>query len=176
MQVRKSILAVALAFAVGLSALAAQAADLKIGVMNVQKVIVLSDAGKEAKVRFEIRMKELQGKFKGEEDTLIALQKDIEKKSSAWSEEMKSEKVREFQKLQRELRAKTEDARFELKQLQDKELEPILKALEGVVDKYGKDNGYTAILDSKNGVIYYNNTIDVSDTVVKQLNAAMAKK
>ncbi len=176
MQVRKSILAVALAFAVGLSALAAQAADLKIGVMNVQKVIVLSDAGKEAKVRFEIRMKELQGKFKGEEDTLIALQKDIEKKSSAWSEEMKSEKVREFQKLQRELRAKTEDARFELKQLQDKELEPILKALEGVVDKYGKDNGYTAILDAKNGVIYFNNAIEVSDPVVKQLNAAMAKK
>lgn len=89
---------------------------------------------------------------------------------------MKSEKVREFQKLQRELRAKTEDARFELKQLQDKELEPILKALEGVVDKYGKDNGYTAILDAKNGVIYFNNAIEVSDPVVKQLNAAMAKK
>ena len=176
MLVRKSILAVILSFAVGLSAFVAQAAELKIGVMNVQKIIVLCDAGKEAKGRFEIRMKELQGKFKGEEDALIALQKDIEKKSSAWSEEMKSEKVREFQKMQRELRAKTEDARFELKQLQDKELEPILKALEGVVDKYGKDNGYTVIFDSKNGVIYFNNAIDVSDTIVKQLNVAMAKK
>jgi outer membrane protein len=176
MLVRKGIVAVALFLAMGLSALGVQAADLKIGVMNVQKIIVLCDAGKEAKGRFEVRMKELQGKFKGEEDNLVALQKDIEKKSSAWSEEKKSEKTREFQKLRRELQAKTEDARFELKQLQDKELEPILKALEGVVDKFGKDNGYTTIFDSKNGVIYFDNAIDVSETVVKQLNAAMAKK
>jgi outer membrane protein len=74
------------------------------------------------------------------------------------------------------LQAKTEDARFEMKQMQDKELEPILKALEKVVDKYGKDNGYSAIMDSKNGVIYFDSKIDISDVLVKKLNEAMAAK
>lgn len=152
------------------------AADLKIGVMNVQKIIVTCDAGKKAKDRFDKKMKELQASFKSEEDELKKMQEEIKKKSSAWSEEKKAEKVREFQKSGRELQAKTEDARFEMKQMQDKELEPILKALEKVVDKYGKDNGYSAIMDSKNGVIYFDNKIDISDPLVKKLNEAMAAK
>ena len=106
------------------------AADLKIGVINVQKIIVSCVSGKAAKERFDVKMKELQ--------------------------------------------AKTEDARFEMKQLQDKELEPILKALEKVVEKYGKEKGYTAILDSKNGVVYFNETIEISDAIVQKLNEAMA--
>lgn len=152
------------------------AEDLKLGVMNVQKIIVQCDAGKDAKGRFDTKMKELQSKFKSEEEELKKLQDEIKKKSSAWSEEKKAEKVREFQKSGRELRAKTEDARFEMKQLQDKELEPILKALEKVVDKHGEENGYTAIFDSKNSVIYFDKTIDISDILVKKLNKAMTAK
>lgn len=152
------------------------AADLKIGVINVQKIIVSCDSGKAAKERFDVKMKELQGSFKKEEEDLKALQDEIKKKSSAWSEEKKAEKVREYQKNGRELQAKTEDARFEMKQLQDKELEPILKALEKVVEKYGKEKGYTAILDSKNGVVYFDDTIEISDAIVKKLNEAMAAK
>jgi outer membrane protein len=152
------------------------AADLKIGVMNVQKIIITCDAGKKAKERFDNKMKDLQSSFKSEEDALKTMQEEIKKKSSAWSEEKKAEKVREFQKSGRELQAKTEDARFEMKQMQDKELEPILKALEKVVDKYGKDNGYSAIMDSKSGVIYFDSKIDISDTLVKKLNEAMAAK
>lgn len=152
------------------------AADLKIGVMNVQKIIVTCDAGKEAKVRFEEKMKALQASFKEEEEALKGLQAEIKKKSSAWSEEKKAEKVREFKKSGRELQAKTEDARFEMKQMQDKELEPILKALEKVVEQFGKDNGYIAIMDSKSGVIYFDAKADISDVIVKKLNEAMAKK
>ena len=150
-------------------------AETKIGVMNVQKIITLCDAGKSAKGRFEAKMKELQGKFQSEQDTLVNLQQEIEKKSSAWSEEKKTDKAREFQKLRRELKEKNDDANFELKQLQEKELQPILKALEGVVDAYGKKNGYTAILDVKGGVIYYDKSVEISDEIVKDLNVAMKK-
>ncbi|MCG6930089.1 MAG: OmpH family outer membrane protein [Desulfofustis sp.] len=152
------------------------AADMKIGVMNVQKVLVESVSGKSAKAKFDDKMQELQNKFKTEEDELIAMQKDIEKKSSAWSEETKQTKAREFQKKRRELQDKSEDARFELKTLQDKELAPILKALEGVVTEYGKKNGYTMILDSKSGVVYFSEAVDITDQLVKELDAAMAAK
>lgn len=152
------------------------AADVKIGIMNVQKIIVECNAGKEAKGRFDKKMQELQTSFKAEEEALKALQSEIKKKSSVWSEEKKSEKVREFQRSGRELQAKTEDARIEMKALQDKELEPILKALEKVVDQYGKDKKYSAILDSKNGVIFFDKKIDITDAIVKKLNGALAKK
>lgn len=151
------------------------AADLKIGVMNVQKILVTSVAGKAAKVKFDKKMKELQDRFKAEEEELVALQEEIKKKSSAWSEETKQEKIREFQKKRRELQSKTEEARFELKSLQDKALAPILKALEKVVDTYGAANGYTIILDSQNGVIFFDYSVDISDKLILELDAAMAK-
>lgn len=152
------------------------AAEMKIGVMNVQKVLVSSTSGKSAKAKFDEKMQELQTKFKTEEEELVAMQKDIENKSSAWNEETKQMKVREFQKKRRELQAKSEDARFELKTLQDKELAPILKALEDVVVNYGKDNGFTMILDSKSGVIYFSEAVDITDKLVTELNAVMAAK
>jgi len=149
-------------------------AELKIGIMNVQQIIVECDAGKAAKTRFDAKMKKLQATFKAEEEELKKLQDEIKKKSSAWSEEKKAEKIREFQKSGRELQAKTEDARFEMKNLQDKELEPILKALEKVVDKYGADNGYSAIFDAKS-VIFFDQKIDITKIMIKKLNGAIAK-
>lgn len=173
---RRNLLAGLIFVFVCLLASSGFSANLKLGIMNVQKIIVECDAGKAAKKRFDLKMKELQSSFKGEEEELKALQDEIKKKSSAWSEEKKAEKVREFQKNGRELQVKTDEARFEMKKLQDKELEPILKALEEVVNKYGKDNGYTAIMDGKNGVVYFDPSIDVSDVIIKKLNGALAKK
>lgn len=60
--------------------------------------------------------------------------------------------------------------------LQDKELAPILKSLEGVVEAFGEKNGYTLILDSKAGVIFFTEAVDISDQLVKDLDAAMAAK
>jgi len=157
-----------------MSAIPAAAADLKVGVMNVQKVLTSCSAGKAAKAKFDERMKELQAKFKLEEEELTAMQKDIEKKSTAWSEETKQEKIREFQRRRREAQAKAEDARFEMKGLQEKELAPILKTLEEVVGKYGESNAYTMILDSKSGVVYFPASIDITDKLVVELDAAMA--
>ena len=174
--IRKSFQAIVIASVLLFAAQGATAADLKLGVMNVQKIIIGCKAGKAAKERFEVKMKDLQSSFTDEEADLKNLQAEIEKKSSAWSEEKKAEKVREFQKSGRELQAKTKDARFEMQQLQDKELEPILKSLEQVVETYGKDQGYTMILDSKNGVIFFDKTIDVSDNIMKLLDKEMAAK
>lgn len=159
----------------GLSCPVADAAELKIGVMNIQKVLLESVSGKAAKSMFEAKAKELKAKFQTEENALTAMQQEIEKKSSAWSAEKKEAQVREYQKKGREFQVKTEDARFELKQLQDKELEPILKTLQTIVEDYGKKNGYTVILDSKIGVLYANSAIDVSADLTKALDQAMKK-
>ncbi|MDD3815531.1 MAG: OmpH family outer membrane protein, partial [Desulfocapsaceae bacterium] len=52
----------------------ANAAELKIGVMNVQKVLLESVSGKAAKNLFETKAKELKGKFQNDENALAAMQ------------------------------------------------------------------------------------------------------
>jgi len=152
------------------------AEDVKLGVMNVQRVLIECAAGKAAKARFDERMQELQTTLKSEEDALLAMQNDIENKSSAWSEDTKQEKMREFQRKRREAQEKAEDARFELKAMQDKELDPILQTLEKVVKDYGEANGYSLLIDSRSGVLHAAQGIDITDKIVVELDAAMAKK
>lgn len=152
----------------------AASAESKIGVMNVQKVLSNSDAGKKVKQTIEAKMKSLQTELKAEEAGLVALQKEIEKKSSVWSEEAKAEKVRDFQKMKRELKAKSDDANFEMRQLQNRELEPVLKKLDGIVKEFGEKNGYSVILDEvRSGVLFIDNSISVTDQLIEELNKAM---
>ncbi len=147
--------------------------DVKIGIMNVQKVLVQSEAGLKAKAVFEQKNQELQASLQADQQALEQLQQEIEKKSSVWSKEKQDEQILEFNRMRRDLNTKTEDARAEMKRLQDKELEPIIKVLEKVVDDYGAKEKFTMILDAKSGVIYYDQAIDISDVLTTELNKAM---
>jgi len=147
------------------------AADGTIAVLNLRKVFAASEVGKKAQVEMDKKVKELQEKFKQEEDALVALQDEIEKKSSVWNEEKKQEKAIEFQKMRRDLRVKQEDANLELKKLEDQQLSPIRKELEQVIEKLAKDKGLDIILPSE-VVMYSSDAVDITDEVTKALNAA----
>ena len=156
------------------SSTAVLAEDLSIAVLDMQQVVLSSDLGKKAQQEIEKRVKELEKTFKQDEDTLVALQAEIEKKSSVWSEEKKQDKSIEFQKLRRDLRVKQDDANVELKQLQEKQLAPIFKELEAVVKKFAKDNNYSMIFPGQ-AVLYAIDSVDITDEVTKALNAKSGK-
>jgi outer membrane protein len=163
---------IAVAFLFSTTSVFAEA--VSIAVLDMQKVVLSSKLGKEAQKEIEKRVKELEKTFKADEETLIALQNEIEKKSSVWSEEKKQDKSIEFQKLRRDLRAKQDDANVELKQLQEKQLAPIFKELEAVVKKFAEDNKYSMILPSQ-AVLYAIDSVDITDKVTQALNAKSDK-
>ncbi len=152
------------------------AASEKIGIINLQQVLAESKAGKAAAKRLESKAAKFKGKFRAEENELKALQAEIKKKSSVWSEEKRAAKIRELQRAGRDFKEKTSDASFELKQLQEKELSPILEALRGVVQDYGKANGYSVILEKMSGVAYFDESINVTSAITKELDKKMSGK
>ncbi|OQX18249.1 MAG: hypothetical protein BWK76_07995 [Desulfobulbaceae bacterium A2] len=142
-----------------------------VAVLDVQKILDQSDSAKAAKAKVEAKFKELQAGFKGEEDAMLAMQQEFEKKNSVWSDEVKEEKAREFQKKRRELQAKNEDARLELKKVEEKEMGPVVKALRETVVEMGKTKGYGVVMDSRAGVWYHDDSVDISNEVIKAFNA-----
>ncbi len=148
------------------------AAETKIGVIDMKQVLSTSTAGKRAQDLIEQKMKTLQASFKSDETALVNLQKEIEKKGSAWSDSVKQEKAIEFQKKRRDLAEKQETANQELKKLREQHVNPILKKLEEIVDKVATDGGYSAVLP-RNVVLFAADSIDISDKVVAELNKAM---
>jgi len=151
--------------------------DFKIAILSIQKIIDQSNSGKEARKVLEAKQSELQPKFKEEQAALQAQAKEIEKKSSVWSEEVRAKKEREYQKNMREYQLKAEDAQFELKQLEKKVLDPIFKELQKVITDIGKREGYSMIFEKSrsNGLLFADDALDISDMVIKELDARNGK-
>lgn len=150
----------------------ALAADTKVGIIDMKKVLSTSTAGKRAEGIVKQKMDSLQASFKTDENDLIALQKEMEKKGSAWSDSMKQEKATAFQKKRRDLAVKQDEANQELKKLREQHINPILKKLEEVVDKVAASGGYSVVLP-RNVVLYATDSIDISNTVIAELNKVM---
>ncbi len=153
------------------------AAPLKIATFNLQEIVEKSKAGAEARKVMDAKNSELQAKFKGEQESLKAQADEIEKKGSAWSDEVKAGKERDQQKKMREFQLKVEDAKFELKQLEKKVLDPFFKELQAVINEIGQSEGYTLIFEKTRsaGLIYAADSLDISDRVTKALDAKMSK-
>ena len=161
-------------FLVGSNALAAE--GKKIVTVNIQDVLLGSVSGQGVKNVLEEKVVEFQTKFQTEQEEVDAMRAEIEKKSSVWSQQVKEEKEREFQKRVRELQLKSEDAQFELQQLEKQIMEPILNELQKVIAEMGEKNGYALILDSRAGILYADKSMDISELVKKELDSRQEAK
>ena len=154
------------------------AAELKVATISLQDVLGKSKVGMDAQQQLEGKVQEFQEKFSKEQEELEKLGADIEKKRSVWSREVQEEKERDYQMKMREFKLKTDDAQFELKQLEKKLMEPILKDLHEIIAEYGKKENLTMIfentrkgLQSRTGLLYAADSIDISEEILKLLDA-----
>ena len=145
--------------------------SMQIVTVNIQNVLLGSMAGQEVKKVLEEKVGEFQEKFQKEQESVDTLRADIEKKSSVWSQEVREEKERDYQKKVRGLQLKSEDAQFELQQLEKQVMGPILNELQKVVADMGEKNGYAMIIDSRAGLLYFDKTLDISEIVMNELDS-----
>ncbi len=126
-----------------------------IAVIDMQKVVRGCKAGKKAvkelNKKFETLKKQLQAKQK----EIKAFKADFDKKAPLMSEEARAEKERQYKKMLREFKDKSDDAQYEMRQAEAKKMEPILKKLEKVVTKIGKERHYLIILEKNMPGLYY---------------------
>lgn len=159
------------------------AAQVKIGTISLQKIMANSAAAVEAQKTLKEKAAELTSKLDADNTALQNLRDDITKKESVWSSEVRAEKEADYQKQLRDFKTKQEDAQFELDQLKAKIMGPILKDLQDAIATVGKSKGYTIILEnsrkgiqSQIGLMYADESIDVSDLVQKELDKLTAAK
>ena len=146
----------------------AMAAD-KIGVVDMRKVLSTSAAGQKAQEAIEKKQRALQADLKKDEEALVALQKEGEKKNATWSEAVKKEKGAEFQKKMRDFNVKREKAAGELNRLRDEQLKPLHAKVMEAAKKVAKDEDYDFILP-REALIVAPEGNDISDLVVSEVN------
>ena len=169
---RMAILAVILALAWSGAALAA---DLKIGVIEPQKVLDGTRNGKKIKDSLQEYVKSRQKIIDLEEEELKRMEEDLVKQSAVLSADAKKEKEETFRKRMMEYQRKVGQLNQEVQNKKKEVLEEFNKSLEqivrGIADKEKLslvvekgDNGAGAL------VVYSHPSLDITDRVIKELD------
>ncbi|MCK4604162.1 MAG: OmpH family outer membrane protein [Deltaproteobacteria bacterium] len=159
------------------SVTAGEAAQVKIAVINMQKVVRKSVAGQKAMEKLNNKFESLQKQLRAKQDELKAFKEDLEKKGPLMNEDAKAEKEREYKKALRDFKDQSDDAQFEMRQAESKSMEPVLKELEKVVTRIGEEGGYTLILEKNIPGIYFNaSNVDITDEVIKAYDNEVKSK
>ncbi|MFN3567801.1 MAG: OmpH family outer membrane protein [Caldimicrobium sp.] len=140
---------------------------IKIGVIDINRVINTSKYGQEVMEKLQKKYEEIQAKIDERVKELEALKEEIEKKGALWSQEQREKKQSEYQKKLRELKALQEDAQFEMQEYERKLLDPIFKELETIIKNYVEKEKYDLIMEkSQPGIYYASPKIDLSPIIV----------
>lgn len=156
----------------GFSASYALAADLKIAVVDIQKVIRESKAGEEARTSFTKEVENKRKIISAREETLKSLEDEL-RKASAQERAQKEEKLTKEAKDVKRLK---DDLQEELRKRDAEIGQKLVMEIMDVVKKMAEENKYTLIIEKRQGVLYAQDAIDITGKVVEKYNSQKAKK
>ncbi len=155
-----------------LAAVSAYSAEVKIGFVDLQRVLSESKRGQEAKAKIEARGNELDKQFQQMQKEVQALKEEIDKKGKLLSANALKEKQREYEQKLKQLETFVQNSRQELQEMEREAVAQILKDAEKVISDIGKREGYTVILEKQRSfILFAPDEIDLTDRVIKALDA-----
>ena len=155
----------------------AWAADIKLGYLDMQRTLNTSEAGKAAKEQLQEKLKKYQEQVNLKQDELQKLKNDLEKQGMALTEASRAAKEKDYQQKLKDFQRFTKDAEEDLQARDGEFTKKILETLEKIVQEYGKKHNYSMIFDARSaGMLYADTSVDLTEEILKALNAAQSKK
>lgn len=150
-------------------------AEGKFGMVDLQKILVLSDAGKVAKEQLGTRAAKYDTEKTVKEEELKKLKAELERQNVLLSESARGAKEKDYQQKLKEYQRFLKDAQDDLQARNDELTNKIGEDIVKLVQEYGKKNGYTTIFIKHEAMVYVDEKIDLTDELLKQFNAIRKK-
>jgi outer membrane protein len=152
------------------------AADVaKIGVIDLQKILATSAAGKHVQNELKKEKEKMEVNLQKRGTEIENIRKRLERESMVMGKEMREEKERESRIKINDFKNLQKKYRSDLQKLEGGLMNQFKSDIDNIVKAMGKKEGYLLIIN-KFGVIYSPNSIDITDKVIGKLNAKSAKK
>lgn len=170
MKLDKIILLLAIGLVLGWG-VAATNDPVKIGFVDVERVLATSDKGKSARDELERKGREAQGRLAPIAEQLEAMGKELESKQFVMSEDAVRAKQLDMVEIRNryENKAKEEEGQFKVEQ--QRLLGPLVERLAATIKEVGRDNGFSVILRTDTpGLEYRREALDITELVIKNFN------
>lgn len=158
------------------SSSSSMAADVaKIGVIDLQKILAASSAGKLIQAELKKEKDKLESDLKQKGEEIEKISKRLERESMVMSKEMRDEKEREQRIKINDFKTLQKKYRSDLQKFEVKLMNTLKADINDIVQEIGKKEGYLLIIN-KFGVLYAPSSIDLTDKLIKKLNANSTKR
>lgn len=166
--IRGALMAVVVA-AVALPA----AAQNKIAVIDVQRVVTESDPGKEVMQRLKTLTDAKSQEGQALQQQFAALQEQFNKQRFTVSEARQAEMSKEIEDKQIAIRRFQDDAQREVQEAQRRELGGLEERILPIINQIGQEQSFTLIFNKfQSGLVYADETVDITDEVIRRFNTA----
>lgn len=166
----------AAAAVLGLALLAPAAAQqqiIKVAVIDTEKILLSSQAGKKAVADLKKLQEQKEGEIKSKAQELRELQTRISEGRLSLAQDKLAEMTKQYEEKEIALRRAQDDATRELTKKRDEMLAAIDQRVMPVINQAGKDMGYTLIFRKfESGLIYADDAIDITSSIIQRLDAA----
>jgi len=142
--------------------------NLKVGVLDFQKIVAESGAAKRMNSVIEKKFKPIQTELLDLQSKLEAKATELQRNESVMKESQIEKMRSEVASLRRDLARKGEDFQRDLQVEQAKSSKKFSQLVEAEVDKIGKNGGFDMILQ-KQATVYIKNEFDVTDKLIEAL-------
>ena len=151
----------------------AQTTPARVAVIDVQKVLTQSTAGKAAYEKLKKVQDEKVEKAKAMDEEMKRLDAEISTKRISLSEDKLADLQKQLAEKRINMQRYAQDADREIGEARDRELQALEAKIKPVIDALGKEMGLAAIFNKfESGLVYASDAIDLTDTVIQRFNAA----
>ena len=155
---------------------AAVPAPVRVGFVDIQRVLARSSAGVAAREQLEKEKAAMQRQVDAQRGDIEKLREELEKKGQLLSADARREKQEALERKTRDIRRLLDDLEKELQKKEQTMGQKILRDLEGIFTRVGKEKGYAMIIERRQaGVVYGAPEIDVTEDVIKAFDDEMRK-
>src|SRR5262252_7108979 len=151
-------------------------APSRVGFVDIQRVLARSAAGMAAREQLEKEKAVMQKQVDGQRAELEKMKDELEKKGQLLSADARREKQEALERKVRDARRLLDDLEKELQKKEQSMGQKILRDLEGIFTRVGKEKGYAVIVERRQaGVVYGAPEVDVTEDVIKASDDEMRK-
>ena len=158
---------------------AASGASGKLGVINVRQAIVTTSEGKQASAELQSQFAPRQTELENLNKQIADLRQRLSASDGKLSQDEQTRLTRQGELLARQLQRKQDEYQEDVNASQGDVIDKIGRKMIDVLDRYARENGYVAILDSSaqnTPILYASNQIDVTQDIIRLYDQAYPLK
>src|SRR6266436_3291280 len=158
---------------------AAASVPAKIGVLNVRNAIVATAEGKQAQAQLQSQFAPKQNELQNTQKQIEDIQRRLNEGARTLSDDEKAKLQRQGELLTRRLQRDNDGLTEELNAAQGEIVDGIGRKMLDVLDRYARENGFVAVLDTSaqgSPVVYGSAQADITQEVVRLYDQAYPVK